>query len=240
MQSQASRELVKSDRIKRALGEIAIVVVGILLAFGVDSAWETAQDRRIAAEVVSGIHTAFQNNREYLEGSSRRRQQKLEATRELLLMSSDPQYRLTPDSVAVLVRMLRIGRGFRPDDSRLEELIVSGRMHLIRDEELRALIAGWPRRVQAKQNLEAIAHDHTRLAIGPWLRQRIPTPGGPGRLDQLPPPPLTDTDVDKLRSMEFANLLRDLYFYEQNSQNGSALLLELVDEMTGLLAAERD
>lgn len=73
----------------------------------------------------------------------------------------------------MLVRALRTGQEFTPDDSRLRELMASGRMHLIRDEGLRALLAGWVQCVERQQNLEWRASDHSRdvTRVTPvWVR----------------------------------------------------------------------
>ena len=224
----------------RVFVEGVVIVGSILLALGVDSAWQAAQDRRLAAEVVSGLAQSFEENRTLLEVRMGRREQKLTATHELLLIVTDPSPTVSPDSVAAVLRQVRSLQGFQADDSRFRELIASGRMHLISSEELRVRLAGWEARYQDLTGVEDKATRHTEQAIGPWLRARIPVTGGPGRLDQVPPRRLMAADVQTLRGLEFENLLRDMFFYDRNAQDRAVRMLSFIDEILQLLAHELD
>ena len=47
----------------RWLIELAVIVVSILLAFGIDAWWEERQDRREEAEILAGLEREFTDYR---------------------------------------------------------------------------------------------------------------------------------------------------------------------------------
>jgi hypothetical protein len=220
------------------VGEILIVVVGILLAFGVDALWQGIQDRRIGGEVAAGIAESVERNRAELVVQYTRREAKLAATRELLGIVVDSRSEASPDSVAALLRTLRSYQDFDSDDSRLRELLASGRMHLIRSADLRVLLAGWERTYEDLRGVEDKAYEHSTQQVDRWLVSRVPVTGGPGRYDQVPPRPLTASDLQVLRDLEFENLLRQQYFWDQLAVGRARSVLDLFDEMLRLLADE--
>lgn len=231
---------MKRESIRGRIGEIVVVVIGILLAVSVDSAWQSAQDRQLAKEVLSGIAAATQNNRALLEARIDRRERKLDATHELLLWATDPSLTIPPDSIGVLVSAIRVNQRLRPDDSRIRELITSGRMHLIHNEDLRALLAGWDAEFTdlAAKELDSVDN---RKRIVSWLNPRVPLDGGGlGRLDRLPRRAWTATDTQMLRVMDLENMLRRQFFLDSSAQLAAMDLLVFFDEMLGLVAAEAD
>ena len=226
--------------INRGLGEILVVVVGILLAFGVDSLWQRAQDRRLGSEIVSGLVTSFEANRAELETWVGRRRDKLAATHELLLVVTQQASAIPPDSVAALLRSLRSYQGFDSNDSRLREVLASGRMHLIRGGELRARLSGWEAKYQDLRGVEDLARQHSMQVVDAWLNERIPVTGGPGRYDPVPPRPLGESDVRLLRTLEFENLLRQQYFLDRLADGRGTSLLQEMDVVLRLLGDETD
>lgn len=229
---------MQSKDIRRSLGEVLILVMGILLAFGVDSGWQSVQDRRAAAEVVQSITQAFEANRDQLDIWVERRARKMAATHELLLVVTDSSSPIPPDSVAALIATMRQGQSFIADDSRLSELLASGRMHLIEGAELRSRLAGWGAQLADVREIEASATMHTRQAIDPWLRARLPVAGVQGRFDQVPPRSLEASDVQTLRNVEFENLLRDMFFFDRRAEEREAGIRDLINEILRLLAQE--
>jgi hypothetical protein len=50
----------------RIIAEGAAIVVSILLAFGIQAWWEGRQERRVELDILSGLRSDFEANREQL------------------------------------------------------------------------------------------------------------------------------------------------------------------------------
>jgi hypothetical protein len=175
--------------LKDALRDLVVVVVGILAALGLESAWEDRQDRVEEALLLQGLRTEFSENREQLVERitiwTDVREANLTARR-LIGQSIDD---LGVEQVRSSFRSVMGMRFYDPRTGQLSSLISSGKLGLIQNAELRAKIADWPSFIE---DLEVEREDALRsllVTLGPHIREFIPVgpPGGPfeDRLEAL-------------------------------------------------------
>ena len=157
----------KGKEIARALASGMGIVVSILLAFAIDAAWDARSERLVERATVDGIRKEFETNLQRLD--------------ELLVEHSGADTDLLglldttiPDSeddteaeVDRLVRGLLVGDLFDPSTGTLEMLLNSGRMDLISDPDLRALLWTWKMQLTDVEDeagmIESNVHEGRRI-----------------------------------------------------------------------------
>lgn len=130
-----------------ALRDIVIVVVGILAALWLESWWQDLEDRQEEKEILISLREEFSANASELENLivtwTRVRQTLIEVVRamgEPVDAQSVAAFRAAHDRDP-------IGPGkffFDPRHGQLTSAISSGKLGLISDSDLRAMIADWP------------------------------------------------------------------------------------------------
>ena len=136
-------------RFARALGEIAIVTAGILIAFALDAWW----DNRVTAEReqihLRALVSDFQQNVASLRRLIKTEDDIMSGSRALLELARAEQPVEKPALVELMGRVFNSGR-YQPVMGAYEALVNSGGLMLIRDESLRAALAEFAARVDGK------------------------------------------------------------------------------------------
>lgn len=134
-----------------SVGEIALVVIGILIALSIDSWNEERKDLEKEQRILIQLRDEFNANLLQLE-------EKI-ATRQTLIVSShkvladmDSQNQVNRDSLMLRLVLLLNDPTFDPITN---DLIGSGNIRLIRNEELKRLLTNWSSDVIALQEVEA-------------------------------------------------------------------------------------
>jgi len=135
--------VTEADAKGRLLAEGVIIVVSILLAFTIDRAYESYRENREEATLLGGLAGDFQNNRDDLHRYLSRRQTEFAQTVATLEALSAEEGKISPDSLDHLLSTLYTGGTFEPRMATLDQVQSSGRASVIRDTELRTLIAEW-------------------------------------------------------------------------------------------------
>lgn len=131
-------------RLARIASEGAVIVVSILLALAADAWFEQRQEVRLETAELEGLRAQLGETRQLLLSSIAADEAGLSATTRLLQSIGDAE-----GTVPVLDSLLaRQGYTtmFVAPLSRFEAIAASGRLVLIRDDDLRAAISGWPMR----------------------------------------------------------------------------------------------
>ena len=129
--------------LKYAIGEIFLVVIGILIALQVNTWNEKRKLRNESQEILKALHIEFENNREvlkdridYLEDANR-------YTKQVLSLFKSDASALSQVNVDSIISMsLRYGN-YNPANSTIQELISSGKLNLIDNEALKQNIFNW-------------------------------------------------------------------------------------------------
>lgn len=153
---------------KWVLAETGIVVAGILIAFSLNSWWETRSATAQEQAHLSALHADFQQNMERLSALAESQDRVADASGELLLVArgrSAP----SPDSVDRLISEVFSSDQFDPVMGAYENLVNSGGLSQIRDERLRGLLASFAAMVDSRYAEEfslALYLDFNRSFMG--------------------------------------------------------------------------
>jgi hypothetical protein len=129
--------------VRDALRDLFVVVVGILVALWLEAWWQDQQNRREERQVLSNLRAEFLVNGADLADVQSRLQEAIAATNDFMALINDPADGRIQVDFSSYRRIAGI-RFFDPRHGQLTSVINSGKLSLVSNDELRALIADWP------------------------------------------------------------------------------------------------
>ena len=187
-----------------AVGEIFLVVIGILIALSINN-WNSARkDRQREAVLLNQIHRDFSSNKLQLDSILAFHRQKILKTQELIALMT------TAGDSSIIEYMLKgandiVGvKTFNPQNGSVDALINSSTFELVSNDSLRGLLVSW-RGIYADFNEEQ--QSATRYMTDhflPFFRKQF---------DYLNP--YAKGNLDLIRSIEFQNIWFDSQIQSQ-------------------------
>lgn len=135
-----------------AIGEILLVVIGILIALQVDS-WNEERKVRFEEQILLGqLKDDYRANLEQLDSKIATRKVLIASSKELLAAFEDPDS-AHKDSVISWLANLGLTVTYDPIDN---DLVASGKINIIQNQKLKTLLTKWSTDVIQVQEVEAI------------------------------------------------------------------------------------
>ncbi len=152
---QIRQKLLQQNRITQyltyAIGEIFLVVIGILIALSINTWNENLKDRNKEELILKDLHIEFQKNKEKLETSIKHHKSILGGIREIMGLIGEPESVLQQHNVDSLIYLALDYDDFSPSQTVISELISSGKLNLISSDNLRMLIFEWVSAMEEKE-----------------------------------------------------------------------------------------
>jgi hypothetical protein len=145
-------------RLARALGEIAIVTAGILIAFALDAWWDNRATAEREQIHLRALVSDFEKNVASLQTLIKIEDDVMSGSRALLELARAAQPVEKKSLVELMNRVFNSSR-YEPVMGAYEALVNSGGLMLIRDESLRAALAEFSARVEGRY-AEAWSSEH--------------------------------------------------------------------------------
>jgi hypothetical protein len=203
----------------RVLVEGAAIIASILLAFGIDAAWDARQDRERELRQLIALHRDFQENFRQLDSLIHRQNVPVQAHTEALRVMHGLVPTPSADSASTLLsRSLGYYR-LIPVTGAYESLISSGDIGLIRSSELRSALASWAGRVRdGYEDEDLSARVRVELLRAMSQHVSVPTLFEPEQLEFLGVETLAAPSSleSLLRDPRVSSLLLLLAFAERN------------------------
>jgi hypothetical protein len=124
---------------KYAIGEIILVVIGILIALQINNWNENRKDRIEERYVLMQLETEFESNLEQLDEKIAIRKQTINASLKLLEYTDNPSLR-NNDSITKYIANTLDAPTFDPI---INDLISSGKLQLLQNNRLKQLLSFW-------------------------------------------------------------------------------------------------
>ena len=124
---------------KYAIGEIILVVIGILIALQINNWNENRKDRLLEQALLKQLRTEFDSNLAQLDEKIKIRQEIIYSASQLLNFIDNPELRIK-DSIN---RHIAISVGYTTFDPVTSDLSALGGVNLIRNSELKQLLSFW-------------------------------------------------------------------------------------------------
>jgi hypothetical protein len=141
----------------RAAAEIAIIVVGILLAFWLEAWWETNKEGDFRQTLLSSVLEELRQTQTSLNWQEPFLTAIRESARQLVIASNDTESILSDREIdKLLYEICFYENGASLVTPELTAVISGGHLSLVHDNQLRILLSSWPARLEAhKRNLSA-------------------------------------------------------------------------------------
>ena len=128
-----------------AIGEIILVVIGILIALQINNWNEDRKAKNEEQRIIADLHTEFQNNYEALRIDIERLQRVVDSSRELLDLLQEPEPRIEELKLDSLISETLTTPTWNPSFFVMEELKKSGGFAQLQNAELKTALLEWER-----------------------------------------------------------------------------------------------
>jgi len=190
-----------SKYLKYAIGEIILVVIGILLALQI-SEWNTTYKRhKLESQLLQDIHKEFVENSEQLKLVKSYHLISYEATQKLLNLMPIDLAIIQIDSIVVLLDNTYYNWTFNPQQTTINSLINTSSFDLISNVELRKLLQNWTDIYLDYSEEEIISRNQVNNFYRPFMSKYYETYLIKNRR------PFNEINWDFLQNIEFKNLV---------------------------------
>lgn len=207
-----------SKYLKYAIGEIVLVVIGILIALQINN-WN--QKRMLLNEekvILKNIHTEFLENKIAKKIAFKKNKQVLKASKILLNLVGQKREIIQQHNVDSLFYVTLETGSYRPSENTISDLLQSGKLQLLQNDKLKNLIYNWSSTLQNQK----VSFNRVELKIDNELVPYLSKNYSMKDIDQygdLKWQSKTVLKIDKFQLFEdilFENILDD-YLFRVNS-----------------------
>ena len=214
---------------KYAIGEIFLVVIGILIALQINNWNESRKNNIKERNIISEIHQEFLKNKEELAYIKSRHQYHLQQAEKLMALFPIKLKQTNLDSLTTYMRNALANWTFEPTQGRIQWLVNSPNFDLIQSKPLRDALLLWEPTFLDYHEDEQSALNFNHQELYPYLNKYFSR--------QLN---LNDKrmDLNVLETMEFENMMnarrRDLEDILHNNTNELQRLEQLIETIISL------
>jgi hypothetical protein len=152
-----------------AIGEITLVMIGILLAFQVNSWKEQNDNSHIEKTMMANLNSEFKNNRDKIKAS---RIQYEETEKSIRLLMSFMQFtsdKLSSQNIDSLLAKSIDVYDYSPTQNSLTEILASGNLKLITNTSLKTVLLEWSAELNEKEEAWQTLDDFNQNMMLPYL-----------------------------------------------------------------------
>jgi len=229
------RKLMHLNKVKSyllyALGEIILVVIGILIALQVNSWHQHLLDQREAENIKANLHEEFTENRALLITSRNQFKKSIASGLVLINLAGASRSELEKHNLDSLFYFSFESASYLPSENSLQDILQSGRLHLISDKALRENLLFWSASMKRLKNTDEYSSDWVANHMIPYLLPLMSL----REMDQYGNNPaggksrLQNDYYPLFQKLEFENML-DEYLYLQKSEIGLLNDIEKIQE----------
>ena len=167
------KSLIENDQMKKytlyAIGEIALVVLGILIALQINQWNQNRVDRIQEQQILAQLIEEFEDNKQQLESKIYVRDGLIQSALRII-DHMDTKGAMETDTLNHLLAMTIFRPTFDPASGVTNELLASGKLYLIQNQELRILLTNWSGKFLGElREEEEYVVDYIRLHYYPFL-----------------------------------------------------------------------
>ena len=197
-----------------ALGEIILVVIGILLALQINT-WNQERIARVEEKIIlTNIITEFEQNQKELRGAITMNEQCIATGRYIMSLIGQPEAEIRKINMDSLLFQGFEYSQFNTSENALNDLLMSGRLQRITDNDIKLRLYQWSRVVKGVEDQFEGVDDKVENELVPYLTKNYPMKNvdSYGRLGWKK---MSTLKVDKLKifqDIEYENIMDD-YLY---------------------------
>ncbi|EDY83558.1 hypothetical protein VDG1235_3185 [Verrucomicrobiia bacterium DG1235] len=147
-----------------AIGEIFLVVVGILIALQINEWNADRKDRKAEFELLSNLKSEFLENQKSLDTTLAHHTKSVEGIRNLLSHFGPDSEAIVPEKFTELIQSVIYLPSYQPSDGVLNSVLSSNQFALIEDVELRSHLTRWPSLIKEYEGAFSFLREHSLRA----------------------------------------------------------------------------
>lgn len=227
-----------------ALGEIILVVIGIIIALQINNWNELNKQNKLEQEALYNLKVDFQLNKTQLEDIILTAKGNIAKSVEILNHTGDK------DSGELLLDSLLIatvsGPIFNAQNGFLNDLINSGNLGILKNTALRSKLSSWEPHLEklARKEFYLEGTESTLIEFvtknGSWLNVDNYNLSNSKSDIGIPQSGFDVSNNQLLSSLEFENLVENVVIYYNITLTRQREILKLCDEILGLIELEMD
>ena len=161
--------------IKWFLAEFLVVVVGILVAIGLNGWWTDRAELAHERYLLLGLQAEFKTNLALFNQTAKLHHETIEQARQLIELTGPNPGSIESLSIErLLFPLLSEMPSFHPAMGEIEAMLGAGQLGLIRNNQLRAAVAGWPGALAALRETEDEMRADVIQGFYPYIAARFP------------------------------------------------------------------
>jgi hypothetical protein len=230
--------------IKYAIGEIILVVIGILIALSINN-WNQQRLLNIEEQVaLKNLKQDFEFNRETLKKNIAETEGTITANFQVLNYTGSKPKPKSEDEFNVLLNQTSMTSEFFAKNSFLDNLSNSGKLGIIRNVELRDKLSSWKPAYDDIKDNENQTLNFSRAFVnfvvknGSWLNADQVSTSEKIKKYSFPKSGFVVDNRDILMSLEFENMVENLVVFHDVVHISQKSGLELIEEILQLIDSE--
>jgi hypothetical protein len=156
-----------------AVGEIVLVVVGILIALQINTWNNELIEKRKEQSVLIGLHETFSINLENLDYVMATSIAAFDSSKKLLSLMGPSASDYTSTEVDSLIGHMINYSTYDPSSGTIDDIINSGKLNIIRNPELKANISNWSGMLEDTKKDINIANNHSFNVLLIYLNDKV-------------------------------------------------------------------
>lgn len=227
-----------------AIGEIILVVIGILIALQLNNYNDSLSQNDLEQKAIHNLKLDFEYNKSELNKAIG----ELTATRSAcftILNQTGNKHQETFDVDSLLQEAPSLPQ-YYPQNGFLMDLINSGNLGMISDDDLRYTLSSWLPSLETLKNTEDALTSYNNLFIqfiiknGSWLNSDEATSDEVITVLKFPKSGFEINNNDLLYSIEFENMIENMVVYQSQLLTRQEACLQLAESIIKLLESEAE
>jgi len=163
-----------SKYLKYAIGEIVLVVIGILIALSINN-WNTNRlNQKKEISILYELKAEYENKLNELNQKVELRNFMIGSTSKLISLINENNYTITHDTLVSLAAMTVITPTFDASNSVTNELLNTGNLYILQNKELRRQLLDWSSQLDKLVEEERLVVKIIVENYLPYLNKRVP------------------------------------------------------------------
>ena len=171
------KKLLSENRFSKylmyALGEIILVVIGILIALQINNWNLTQEDRKTEKENLAALKEEFTQNKATLQEIIQLNNENISGAEKMIQSFNNTSKDTITEQTIAMYGSQTFGAeiNFEPETGVLTEIISSGQLKLILNNELKHKLAGFNSKIKEIEQQEKEVHDYRIMAIKQMINE---------------------------------------------------------------------
>ncbi len=227
--------------LKYAIGEIVLVVIGILIALQINNWNENRKINKEELQLIESLHKEFTYNKNELERSIKRAQLIQKSCETILNNTGNREMKLSKiESDSLINWGLTSIITYDPSNGILENIISSGKIQIIKNEKLKNLLSSWNGFLNDVKEDETWAVNERNQFIFPFLykNSNYTSITSDGKQNSQIASGFDADYKEVYKLLEFENLVNSTRIWNRKNERNYKNLKRSIDEIIALCQQE--